>query len=213
MRSGTGEIGVNMKKMLIESFYLPVQKIEESEGKGHWRAPIWNLDSVNLNGRIYPKELAERIVKESPVTTCNDGHDADFRTGSEYGCAVAVCKNPVIENNQLWVDIEFIDESFKKKLETLVSYGVRIGVSSVGYGECDDSGRIDPESYELVRFADFVTSPAGQVYATIEKEDHRKAEKPKDERDESLDDSLAEAMAERRQKLAGRLVNFIGDFK
>lgn len=199
-----------MKKKLVESFYLPsVQKMEESENKGHWRAPIWNLDEVNLNGRIYPTELAERICKESPVTICNDGHDSAFQSGNEYACAVAVCKNPVIENNQMVVDIEFIDMDYKAKLEALMAHGVKIGVSSVGYGECDDDGRIDPESFELVRFADFVTCPAGMVYAKIENEECEMSGKQSEKRVDAMAEAQAEAMAERRKKLAGRFVKFL----
>lgn len=191
-----------MKKRLVENFYLPPRRIDESEEQGKWKAPVWNLDSMNLNGRIYPTELAERIVRENPTTIANDGHESDLRSGYEYKEAVAICKRPRIENNQLWVDIEFIDDEYQRKLEAIMAKGVQIGVSSVGYGEVDDGGRINPESYELVRFLDFVTSPAGCVYATRESEE---AEKQKEKREESVDDTRAEAMARRRNKLASRL--------
>lgn len=196
-----------MKKKLVESFYLPPRKIEEKDGDGKWKAPVWNLDAVNLNGRIYPYELAERIVKENPATIANDGHESDWRAGTEYSGAVAICKNPRIENNQLWVDIEFIDEAYEKKLNIIASKGIQIGVSSVGYGEVDDNGRIVPESYELIRFLDFVTSPAGLVYATKEEEE---ADKQKEKREESMEEARAKAMAERRNKLAGRLSRYLG---
>lgn len=194
-----------MKKKLIESFYLPARKLEEQEEGGKWVAPVWNLDTVNLNGRIYPSELAERICKESPATIANDGHESDYRTGAEYSGAVAVCKNPRVENNQLWVDIEFIDDDYRRKLEAISSQGVPIGVSSVGYGEMDKDGRVIPESYELVRFLDFVTSPAGLVYATKEKEE---AGKQTEKLEKPMGDTSAEAMAERRRKLASRLAKY-----
>ena len=191
-----------MKRKLVENFYLPARKMEESSGEGKWKAPIWNLDSMNLNGRIYTTELAERIARENHATIANDGHDSDYRSGHEYREAVAICKNPRIEDNQLWVDIEFIDDAYRKKLEDISSRGVPIGVSSVGYGELDDDGRIVAETYELVRFLDFVTSPAGLVYATRESEE---AERQEEKREKSMDESRAEAMAERRNRLAGRL--------
>lgn len=194
-----------MKRKLVESFYLPARRIEEKEDNGKWVAPVWNLDEVNLNGRIYPTELAERIVGDNPATIANDGHDSDWKSGAEYGGAVAVCKNPRIENKQLWVDIEFIDDDYRKKLEAISAQGVPIGVSSVGYGEMDKDGRVIPESYELVRFLDFVTSPAGLVYATREKEE---AEKQKEQHAEPMGEACAEAMAERRSKLAVRLAKY-----
>lgn len=191
-----------MKEMLVEHFYIPqIKNMEESSGDGKWKAPIWNLDKLNLNGRIYPRELAERICAEQLCTIANDGHEKDWKTGSEYGEAVAICKNPRIEGNQLWVDIEFIDEEYRKKIEIIKSNGVRIGVSSVGYGECDSDGRVIPETYELVRYLDFVLNPAGCVFATNQEE----SQKHDDKRKEEMSSSFAEAMAERKRVLSGRL--------
>ena len=45
-------------------------------------------------------------------------------------------------------------------------------MSSVGYGEYLPDGKtINPDTYEVVRLLDFVTSPAGEVYANISQDD------------------------------------------
>lgn len=139
-----------------------------------WSADIWKLGVENLNGRIYPKELGERLVKEQPITIANDGHWYDLISGKEYGCSKAVVKNLRIESDVLKADIIFLksEERYEEKLLELIENGIEIGVSSVGYGEYLPDGKtINPDTYEVVRLLDFVTSPAGEVYATISQDD------------------------------------------
>ncbi len=186
------------RQMFIESAVLSVPQLAESENGGKWEAQVWKLDQVNLNGRIYSTELAKRIVQLNKVTLAYDGHDADWKSGNEYGCAKAVCKNPRIESNALVVDIEFVDKAFEKNLKLIASMGVPIGVSSCGYGEVDESGMVIPESYELVRYLDFVTAPAGGVYA------NQKEEKGKN----PMGDLSAEAVA-RRSRLSKDITDLI----
>ena len=160
------------KKLLIESGgYLSkpaVMKESEGDGKAKWSAPVWKIGEMNLNGRIYSMPLAQRIVNENQTTLAYDGHDVNWVTGEEYGIAKAVCSNPRIEDMQLVVDIDFVDEKYEQLLLTLMEKGIQIGVSSVGWGEQDPvSGIIIPESYELLRFLDFVVFPAGEVYVKM----------------------------------------------
>ena len=195
-------------KLLIESGgVLHKPALQESEAKGKWTASIWKLDQKNLNGRIYSTELAKRICAENKVTVAYDGHDVNWTSGEEYGIAKAVCSNPRIEGEELRVDIKFVDKEYEELLRTLVGEGVAIGVSSVGYGETDDYGRIKEDTYELVRYLDFVTMPAGEVYAKMgEKTGGRHPGRP----EESLDESGAdEALAERRSKVAGAFVDLL----
>ena len=200
------------KKLLIESGgYLAkpaVMKESEGAGKTKWSAPVWKIGEMNLNGRIYSMPLAQRIVEEKPVTVAYDGHDVNWVTGEEYGIAKAVCLNPRIEDMQLWVDIEFVDEKYEQLLLTLMEKGIQIGVSSVGWGEQDPvSGIIIPESYELLRFLDFVVCPAGEVYAKIN-------EKARNQRQRRSGETVVkteadEAMAERRSRVAEDLARLL----
>ena len=199
------------KMLLIEScgvLHKPVLKEETGGSDGKWTASVWKLGEMNLNGRIYSRPLAERIVAEAKSTLAYDGHDVNWITGEEYGIAKAVCSNPRIEGNELRVDIEFVDSEYEKRLELLSSKGVAIGVSSVGYGELDPmSNVIVPETYELVRYLDFVTMPAGEVYATM-------GEKARPTRQRRSAETVVkteadEAMAERRSKVARDLASLL----
>ena len=167
----------NKENLLIESGVLHVVKtLEESQGNPEsevWTSEVWRLDEVNLNGRVYTTALAERIVKENRKTMCFDGHDVDWLSGHDYEPAVAYCDNPRIENNCLVVDIHFLESqrnsaSVKNILE-LFKAGIPIGVSSVGYGTIDENGIVQMD-YELIRYLDFVSMPAGLVYAAPKKE-------------------------------------------
>ena len=197
------------KQLLVESGgVLHRPEIREEEGKsGKWTASVWKLGERNLNGRVYTAELGERIVKEAPVTLAYDGHDVDWITGQEYDIAKAVCSNPRIEGTELRVDIDFIDEEYQRKLEKLVEKGIAIGVSSVGYGDVDPTtGIVNAATYTVVRLLDFVTMPAGEVYATM----GEKARQRQRRSDEAVVETEADkAMAERRSKVAKDLARLL----
>ena len=185
-----------------------IGKFEEKSGSSsssRWECDIWKLGEENLNGRIYTEELAKRLVKEQPTTIVNDGHFCDYCNGQEYENAKAVASNLRIEGDYLKCDLTFLESesAYEKKLEELTDKGVAIGVSSVGYGEYEDDGKtIKPETYMVVRLVDFVTMPAGEVYANKvddeEPEDGEEDEEPEDDGQSSLEQK--ESLSPERKK-------------
>ena len=175
----------NEENLLIESGTLKViRTMQESEGSPEsdiWTAEVWRLDEVNLNGRVYSTELAQRIVKEGVKTMAYDGHEADWQSGHDFAPAIAYIDNPRIENKCLVVDIHFLesqkDSASVKNIRELYKAGLPIGVSSVGYGSMDQNGVIQ-DDYEIVRYLDFVAMPAGLVYA---KPKNESTQEPKNE--------------------------------
>ena len=191
------------ENLLIESGTLHViRTLQESEGNlasDVWTAEVWRLDEVNLNGRVYPTELAQRIVRDNQKTMAYDGHEADWRSGHDYAPAVAYCDNPRIENGSLVVDIHFLEGQKEnpsvKNIRELFAAGLPIGVSSVGYGSINEQGIVQ-EDYELVRYLDFVAMPAGLVYAVPKTEAETDSEpepQPADDSMEPSDPAVAEA--------------------
>ena len=157
-----------MKKILFEDSpsgvvkftRLPAERLTEAKGSvSAWEAQLWHLGVVNLNGRVYSEPLAQRMIAENKTTVAYDGHDGD-RYG-DYGPVKAICKNPHISGEYFCVDVFIIDEAYSKKLEVIAEHELPIGVSSVGYGETDQNGVVNAATYELVRYLDFVTTPAG----------------------------------------------------
>ena len=184
------------ENLLIESGTLRVTKVMvESQSpveSDYWTAEVWRLDEVNLNGRVYSTELAQRIVKEGLKTMAYDGHEADWKSGHDYAPAIAYCENPRIENGCLVVDIHFLesqkDNPSVKNIRELFKAGLPIGVSSVGYGSIDENGVIQ-QDYELVRYLDFVAMPAGLVYAVPKSEKRDPEPEPQPADDGSVEPS------------------------
>lgn len=174
------------------------------EKDGHWVADVWKLGEENLNGRIYTEELAQRLIRENPVTMAYDGHLCDWINGNEYKNAVAICKNLRVEDGVMKTDIEFLEceKEYEAKLKELAFKGIAIGVSSVGYGEYEEDGKtINPETYTIVRILDFVTQPAGEVYATLTSEEAEDAE--------PVAELSAEAMARKDKLIADFLKKYV----
>lgn len=204
------ELSLLVEKAQIRKVVKTVEK--EGSSSSEWECDIWKLDEENLNCHVYSTALAERLVKEQPVTIVNDGHFCDYCNGQEYANAKAVASGLRIENGILKCRLEFLDSEseYEKKLEELSSKGVPIGVSSVGYGSMKDDGKtLDEESYMVVRLVDFVTMPAGEVYATKLEDDESEDRKDDEEPDSSGDDSVEskESLSpERRKEIINGLV-------
>lgn len=191
------------ENLLIESGTLHVAKVMveslDPVESDYWTAEVWRLDEVNLNGRVYTTELAQRIVREGLKTMAYDGHEADWNSGHDYAPAIAYCDNPRIENRCLVVDIHFLesqrDSASVRNIRELFKAGLPIGVSSVGYGSVDERGIVQ-DDYEMVRYLDFVAMPAGLVYAAPKKETETDPEpepQPAGESVETPDPAVAEA--------------------
>lgn len=154
-----------MKEKLIETnmnakLVKPVLNEATGSQEG-WTVQLWNLGEKNLNGRIYTEELAQRLVAENAETLCMDGHENYM---AEYSNAMAHAFSPFIQDNFLCVHFEFIDENYEKKIQFCLDHNIPVGVSSVGYGTMNAEGVVTPEDYELVRYFDFVQSPANSTY-------------------------------------------------
>ena len=194
---------------LIEYAEVSLSKVM-NEGSdthvNHWTAPVWQLDKINLNGRVYSTKLAQRIVAEAAKTGVCDGHYPSEH--AEYDNYKAIAKNPRIEDSKLWVDIYFVDKNYQEKIAQLAENGLPIGVSSVGYGETDVDGVVNADTYRLVRYLDFVTSPAGEVYAQPASENTEKTEANDESRTESTDstEDVEDAAAAARKAKVDRYI-------
>ena len=194
------------EKLLIENGTLKVtQVMQEAQGNpasNIWTAEVWRLDQINLNGRIYPRSLAERVVRDNTKTMAYDGHDADWRSGHDFAPAVAYCDNPRIDGNALVVDIHFLESQTDctsvRNIRELYKAGLPIGVSSVGYGSVDENGIVQ-DDYEVVRYLDFVAQPAGLVYAEPKTENHD-PEPEEEPKGEPMGEPEDPAMAEAKQR-------------
>lgn len=150
---------------------LPLKESEqiiEKDGtsykcRGAYELPVWRLGEKNLNERIYPKQLGEKLVQESPITLGLANHPKEE---ADVLNTFAVEKNPHIkEDGIFYVDAYFVGDNGQLANEILEAGG-QIGLSSSAYGDVDDNGNVMIEDFSIERFADWVDEPSYQVYAS-----------------------------------------------
>lgn len=172
------------KTLLIEQNLIPINpdqveifasgKLVESASGEKFKArgivrkvPVSKF-TENLNGRIYPKELDERLIKEGHAegTLSLADHPED------EGSITRICgvwHNPQIDENYSYGDWYLTGEHGQNILEAIEAGCKGIGVSRVGFGEfLEDEKTINPLTYTLERWGDAVMNPSQQVFATNE---------------------------------------------
>jgi hypothetical protein len=160
---------VNITTQLKES----VKKYAEGEDYNCFavvrRVPVTRF-TKNKNGRVYSKELWERIVSTGAAenTFCLADHPED--EGSVKNI-VGVWKNFRIEGDQGYADLYLLEGggNYGILFYNVLRVGGNNGISSVGYGELGpDKITVDVDSYELERIGDWVLEPSQGVYAKKE---------------------------------------------
>lgn len=141
---------------------------EKFKARGIVRKVPVSKFTENLNGRIYPKELDERLIKEGHAegTLSLADHPED------EGSITRICgvwHNPQIDENYSYGDWYLTGEHGQNILEAIEAGCKGIGVSRVGFGEfLEDEKTINPLTYTLERWGDAVMNPSQQVFATNE---------------------------------------------
>lgn len=176
------------KTLFIESFFLNVPSenlkflenvskagsvhlVESKQGEKFKAVGIVQKVPVskfteNLNNRVYPKRLWEKVQKEGSAegTLCLADHPSDDTDGSVKDI-VGVWRNFRVNESNCTADLYLIGKHGKQFLEVLQAGG-KCGLSSVGFGELlEDEKTVNPDTYELVRVSDWVLTPSQGVYA------------------------------------------------
>ena len=136
-------------------------------------------DKKNLNGRIYPKKVAEEIIKEQDHKSKSHNILGQFGYPTEENFGeISLCKASHIikeihldENDQsIKGTIQLLDTSMGKKVKELLDEQtgklVRISCRSRGYGNINEEGEI--ENFKIISF-DLVKGPDG--FANIKEDD------------------------------------------
>ena len=175
---------LSASRVLKESDNFAEEDIKLSSG---YNVPIWVLDVENLNGRTYPRELGERIVRENKITYVLDGHP--LNDDWVVRDIVGVAKNPSIKENVMYVDLFIVDDSIQNKISEMVYHDSFVGLSSAGLGTIEDDGTITEENYELQRYCDLVIEPAYGVYITKNSEEVKESVEVSDSAEEEIEES------------------------
>lgn len=140
-----------------------------------WQFPVSRIndhDHPNLNGRVYGKKLWENVVNKQReiwqggtglANHPDDDEDGDF-----------------MKQSIVWLDGFIGDDGFVYGVGTfvgdggqlaqqIIDVGGRVGFSTSGYGDfLADGIEVDPDNYEIDRFADMVLGPSQGVYGNIQ---------------------------------------------
>jgi hypothetical protein len=136
-----------------------------NQGKIQLRGVLQKCDTLNQNGRIYPRSVLERelinyqkFIKENRALGECDHPDSSV---VELKNVSHIVREARMEGDAVIGIVELLDTPAGKILQSLVESGVTLGISSRGVGSTKDSGdaQIVQEDFQLICF-DMVSEPS-----------------------------------------------------
>ena len=147
-------------------FFLDLNESTSGKGLTSFKGKFQEAEAVNKNKRIYPfGVLDENVKKLIPIVNARGlVGELDHPTDSiiHFEKASHVVTKLWWEGNSLMGEGEILNTPHGKILKSLLSDGVRVGISSrgVGNGRSDENGiLVIGESYKLITF-DAVADPS-----------------------------------------------------
>lgn len=160
-----------MAKLLAtyETFEYTPDMIKESRqthgGKLVMKGILQKADTLNQNGRIYPKVILDRevrnyqkfIIENRALGECDhpDSSVINLKNVSH------IIREAYLENNVVYGTVELLDTPAGKILQSLVESGVKLGISSRGVGSTKKQGEyyVVQDDFQLICW-DFVSEPS-----------------------------------------------------
>jgi hypothetical protein len=133
-----------------------------------YRFPFTRPGQENLNGRIYPYALWDRVFGMNTATVSLVNHPDDDGDPARIW---AVMKNAGYNKDRSlgMVDCYIINNEYGKTAAGVLAAGGDIGLSSCGTGDFEIDGKtVAAESFELERWADWVLNPSYSVFGKID---------------------------------------------
>ncbi len=159
------------RKLLTEwlAFDYSADQIKESRelnnGKVVMKGILQKSDTLNQNGRIYPKEILERevrnyqkFIKENRALGECDHPDSSV---VELKNASHIIREAYMDGGVCYGTVELLDTPSGKILQSLVESGVTLGISSRGVGSTRREGDYDvvQDDFQLICW-DYVSEPS-----------------------------------------------------
>jgi len=164
-------VSENSKKLLTEwtpLSYTPEmikESIGDNDGKILLKGVLQKCDTLNQNGRIYPRSILERevtnyqkfIKERRALGECDhpDSSVVELKNASHLVTAASMQGDDVVGT------IEILDTPSGKILKSLIEAGVTLGISSRGVGSTrrDSDRQIVQDDFQLICF-DMVSEPS-----------------------------------------------------
>jgi len=138
---------------------------EQYDGKIMLSGIIQRADTLNQNGRIYPKTILERevmnyqkLIKENRALGECDHPDSSV---VELKNVSHIVREAYMQNDDVYGRIEILDTPSGKIIQSLIESGVTLGISSRGVGSTVSKGgnSIVQDDFQLICF-DMVSEPS-----------------------------------------------------
>ncbi len=163
---------MSKKLQVINSYatfdYTP-EMIKESrelnDGKVLMKGILQKAETVNQNGRIYPRAILEReirnyqkFIQESRALGECDHPDSSV---VELKNVSHIIREAYLDGDVVYGTVELLDTPCGKILQSLVESGVKLGISSRGVGSTKRQGQyqIVQDDFQLICW-DFVSEPS-----------------------------------------------------
>lgn len=136
-----------------------------NNGKIILRGPIQKSNTLNQNGRIYPRPILEReimnyqkLIQENRAMGECDHPDSSV---VELKNVSHVVKEAYMQGDTVYGAIEILDTPSGKIIQSLIESGVTLGISSRGVGSTKKQGnsQIVQDDFQLICF-DMVSEPS-----------------------------------------------------
>ena len=159
-----------MSKILNEwlAFEYDKKIIQEAKATGGpmiMKGILQKADTLNQNGRVYPKVILERevrnyqkFIKENRALGELDHPDSSV---VELKNASHIIREAHMEGNVCYGTVEILNTPSGKILQSLVESGVTLGISSRGVGSTRPEGNLQivQDDFQLICW-DFVSEPS-----------------------------------------------------
>lgn len=137
----------------------------QNGGKIMLRGVIQRSDTLNQNGRVYPRAILEReiinyqkFIKENRALGECDHPDTSV---VELKNASHIMREARMEGDNVYGTVELLDTPSGKILQSLIESGVTLGISSRGVGSTkqQNGNLVVQEDFQLICF-DIVSEPS-----------------------------------------------------
>jgi hypothetical protein len=162
-----------MSEMKLLTEWCPINATKElikesrlnNDGKIILKGPIQKSNTLNQNGRIYPRIILEReimnyqkLIQENRAMGECDHPDSSV---VELKNVSHVVKEAYMQGDVVYGAIEILDTPSGKIIQSLIESGVTLGISSRGVGSTKRQGdtQIVQDDFQLICF-DMVSEPS-----------------------------------------------------
>ena len=161
-----------MSELKVLTEWLPItcdkeviKENREKFGKVMLKGVIQRANTLNQNGRVYPKSILEReienyqkLIRENRALGECDHPDTSV---VELKNASHIVREAYMQGDDVYGTIEVLDTPSGKIIQSLIESGVTLGISSRGVGSTVSKGntQVVQDDFQLICF-DIVSEPS-----------------------------------------------------